>query len=187
MKICSLCNCSKDYSEFLKSKETKDGLGSWCKPCRKEYNIKYRMDNDTKLKELSKKYYINNRNHIRNRSKNRYHSDKKPEILLKGSIRKKTLWSDPNFKAKHAAQEAKRKGIKLKATPKWLTKEHLNEIKEIYLECQLLSDMFNFDGYGYHVDHIMPLKGIDICGLHVPWNLRIIPAIENYRKGNRIN
>lgn len=181
-----MCLYNKDYSKFVKSKETKDGYGSWCKSCRKDYNIKYRINNESKLKENKDLYYLKNKDIIKTKSKNRYHSDKKSEILLKMSIRKKMLWSDPDFRGKHAAHEAKRNGAKLNATPKWLTKEQLDEIKQIYLDCQILSDAFNFDGYGYHVDHIMPLRGVEICGLHVPWNLRIIPAIENCKKGNRI-
>lgn len=74
------------------------------------------------------------------------------------------------------AAVAKYKANKLRATPKWLTKKQLNDITEIYQKCPI----------GYHVDHIVPLQGTNICGLHVPWNLQYLPAKENMSKGNKL-
>jgi len=65
------------------------------------------------------------------------------------------------------------------ATPKWASKQ---EIKAIYAECRRISSE---TGVKHHVDHEIPLKGLKVGGLHVPANLRIIPAIENIKKRNK--
>ncbi len=74
------------------------------------------------------------------------------------------------------AHGAKRHASKLLATPPWITKDQLNHIKKMYEECPP----------GFHVDHIIPLQGRNVRGLHVPWNIQILPAKENLSKGNRI-
>ena len=81
------------------------------------------------------------------------------------------------------ADRAKRRAAKLEATPDWLTDEQLNEIKNIYW---LAQDLKKITGEDYHVDHIIPLQGEEVRGLHVPWNLQILPADINLSKGNRI-
>lgn len=57
-----------------------------------------------------------------------------------------------------------------------LSKMHTKEIREIYKNCPP----------GFHVDHIHPLNGEGICGLHVPWNLQYLPARENIVKSNKL-
>lgn len=78
---------------------------------------------------------------------------------------------------------SKRRAIKLKATPLWLTSEHFKEIENFYVQAQNLKLL---TGLQYHVDHIVPLQGKNVCGLHVPWNLQVIPAKENMSKSNRL-
>jgi hypothetical protein len=92
-------------------------------------------------------------------------------------------WTDKN-RAKVNTANSNRRAFKKKAMPLWLTKEQLQEIKDIYEDAQYLSNTHNYDGFGYHVDHIIPLHNKSICGLHVPWNLRVIPAKENRIKNN---
>ena len=72
------------------------------------------------------------------------------------------------------------KGIR-QAKPKWLTTDHKWMIDEIYELRDLRSSI---TGVEHHVDHIVPLKGKHCCGLHVPWNLRVITAEENLSKSN---
>jgi len=60
-----------------------------------------------------------------------------------------------------------------RATPKWTD---LSAIKNIYDNCPP----------GMHVDHIVPLRGKNVSGLHVPWNLQYLSAADNQRKNNKM-
>jgi len=72
---------------------------------------------------------------------------------------------------------ARRSGLS-KRTPEWAD---LKEIRRIYVECRRISQQ---TGVKHHVDHIIPLAGRTVSGLHVPGNLQIIPARENQAKLN---
>ena len=50
MKTCTLCKTEKPHSEFYKQKTSKDGHGSWCKPCQRDYNTQWRKDNPDRVK-----------------------------------------------------------------------------------------------------------------------------------------
>lgn len=65
--------------------------------------------------------------------------------------------------------------------PKWLTDDHKAIIRAIYALSKIKSVL---TGVNYSVDHIVPIRGKNVCGLHVPWNLQIITCIENSRKSN---
>lgn len=75
-----------------------------------------------------------------------------------------------------AAEAASRRARQKQAQPYWLGVEHLSKIREIYRTCPI----------GWEVDHIIPLNGKEVCGLHVPWNLQHLPSQENLKKGNRL-
>lgn len=69
------------------------------------------------------------------------------------------------------------------ATPPWLTHRQKTEIRELY---KIAITMSKTTGERYVVDHIIPLQGETVCGLHVPWNLRVITQEENLAKSNRL-
>lgn len=78
-----------------------------------------------------------------------------------------------------AAQQAKYKASKLRGTPPWVKSE---DFRPIYAERIRVSIE---TGIAHHVDHIVPLQGELVSGLHVPWNLQVIPAMDNIKKHNR--
>jgi 5-methylcytosine-specific restriction endonuclease McrA len=69
------------------------------------------------------------------------------------------------------------------ATPKWVTKEQKTQMRQMYLEAQRLTEITK---ERYVVDHIVPLINDSVCGLHVPWNLRVMTQEENLKKSNKL-
>ena len=84
--------------------------------------------------------------------------------------------------AKHCFHQANRRSLKSNATPSWLTPIQLAQIQEFY-DVALAKSVQT--GIRYEVDHIHPLNGNGFTGLHVPWNLQVLPAAENRAKGNK--
>ena len=69
------------------------------------------------------------------------------------------------------------------ATPPWVTRKHKTEMRELY---KIAITMTKTTGVQYVVDHIIPLRSDLVCGLHVPWNLRVITQEENLKKSNKL-
>jgi len=87
--------------------------------------------------------------------------------------------SDELKRSNKAAGVAKRRAAKLRRTPPWA--DH-RAIRRVYEEARRLT---NETGIPHHVDHVTPLCGRAVSGLHVETNLQIIPGSENCRKHNR--
>ena len=87
-------------------------------------------------------------------------------------------WRQEN-KGRSQANVRNRQARKLMATPAWA---NLEAIARHYANAVYLTE---FSGHLHHVDHIIPLQGKTVCGLHVENNLRAIPHFLNTRKGNK--
>lgn len=115
----------------------------------------------------------------------RYYSD--PERFREEAknrtitVEQKKAWRDAH-KARHPGyMRSKRKSYKLKqkeATPCWANHQLMGEI---YVIAKQLTES---TGIQHQVDHIVPLRGRTVCGLHCEANLQAIPAKDNLNKSN---
>lgn len=157
-----------------------------------EYAKEYREKRKEHYKQLNKEWYVKNKEvaierAIQWRNEN---TDKSKEINLKYYHRNKEIsrekhkaWAQAN-KGKVLARVRKYELAKINRTPQWLDKEDVWVIQEIY---DLSYKRTEMTGVKWHVDHIIPLQGKSVSGLHVPANLQVIPAIINMGKGNKFN
>ena len=139
-------------------------------PCiRKHIDFRYTVNGKCAAcarEDAMKEYYANN-------GKEKQKSQKHKETKAK--------WRKKN-KGTVNSWTAKRYLAKLQRTPKWLTEEQFKEIQEFYIMAQELEAVFPWKQC---VDHIIPLQGRTVSGLHVPSNLQILSAKANMEKGNR--
>ncbi len=94
----------------------------------------------------------------------------------------RNAWKQNNLVQVRADTKARRRKHR-QATPPWLSRKHKSEIRQIY---QIAITMTKTTGEQYVVDHIVPLRSDTVCGLHVPWNLRVITQEENLAKSNKL-
>lgn len=90
-------------------------------------------------------------------------------------------WRDAN-RDRVAWLASERRSALAKRTPPWVTPEDREHMLTYFIYAALLAAE---SGVRHHVDHIVPLRGKNVSGLNVPWNLQAIPAIENMKKGNK--
>lgn len=170
MKICTKCNLEKPAESFHKDCRYSDGrLRSHCKSCRSiERKTRYAQNKDRE-RHLSKEYWNLNQERMRMWLRSYY-------INNKNTYRENSKKFERNNPGISALYAAKRKCRINFATPSWAD---ALSIKKIYEERKRISDE---TGVIHHVDHIIPLRGKLVCGLHVEYNLRIITAEENLKK-----
>lgn len=186
MKQCLCCKEDKPFEEFHKHTQKKDGYYSYCKLCKKiKDKASYEKYKEARYKR-QKEWNAQNIDKVLGYKK-KYRDENKAKIkewfLLNKETKNKLsrAWKKAN-KAKVNAQTRKRQASQLQRTPKWLTGHDYKVIEAKYAMAAWLSDVV---GINYHVDHIIPLRGIKVSGLHMPDNLSIIKAKDNMEKGNK--
>ncbi len=170
MKTCYTCGVLTPLAGFHKNTANKDGLAGSCKLCKRQIAKTWAEQNPERVKSAYE------RRKTSGHTANYYVSD-----AVKARL--KAFYSTPNQLAKHAAKQQRRRAIKLQATPPWLNDTHRQEIEAVHQQAKTLELE---SGMPYHVDHIIPLRGKKVCGLHVPWNLQALPAIVNLKKSNKV-
>lgn len=204
-KECTKCKKFKLASEFGVDNRLKSGLRPDCKECNRAAALRYRnaniekarascrnwaRKNPKKATELKLRWAKENREktlrqgreyHFRNREK-RLASQKATRVANSEKYAaKRKEWRKNNMDyilSINALRHAK----KLQRTPKWLTKEDKEKIRLIYKEARQLTEA---TGKKYHVDHIIPLQGKLVSGLHVPSNLQILYWKDNLSKRHK--
>lgn len=177
IKKCSKCNFAKYLSEFSRCSAKADGLQNYCKSCATKKTKTWQDSNQEDYRYLVKKWKENNKSRVRdiNNKYRKLYYEKNIEVIKLS----KKKWRDKNKHLISIYSACRRKQIDRQSIK--LSKDMLMEIKIIYDQSKILSEQ---TGVPHHVDHIIPLKAKMCSGLHVPWNLQIITAAENMRKGN---
>lgn len=154
MKTCTKCQAIKPFEGFYKRSRAPDGHEAWCKVCRLNHNRAWLIKNKDRHGELTRSWYERN----------------KDQHLVNSKV-----WYVANRHRKLATTTAREERCRL-ATPVWADRE---AIVALYAQAKKITQE---TGIQHDVDHIVPLRGKTVSGLHVPENLRVIPSAENKRK-----
>lgn len=166
VRLCNSCNEYKELIDFYKCKSRLDGLKPKCKQCYNQLVSKWKSTNPDKVKKITNKSKLKRKQLDRELTK-----EWKLKNKEKCKLHFKKWYSNNTHKILEIGAR-KRAHLKKAAIGYSLFRLQLIEIYEHCPE-------------GFHVDHIIPLKGMNVCGLHVPWNLQYLTATENLKKGNK--
>lgn len=194
MKKCVECGTEESSKWYFVSKGTP--------MCCKCYSKNYRKANPSRVKNTLSKYASSEKGKNRhkkyaksekgressNQRNFRYKlnhpekvkayqsSERRRKLSREQYIRKKN--SDPAY---YVSKRALRRAKEKESQPEWVNREEILEIYQQAEELQWLSEE------QLEVDHIIPLINDKVCGLHVSWNLQIVPMSLNRQKGNRFD
>lgn len=150
---------AKEYTEANKEKTA-------------EYQAQYRSENKESQKEYRKEYYAENREEMIRKAVDhqRKNMDKLRVRQIRYAATEKGKIARMSYRNNRRAREKNAR----------LGNLFLKETLAIYKACSKMRK----EGLKMEVDHIVPICHPNVCGLHVPWNLRIILSKENRVKGN---
>jgi hypothetical protein len=156
-KTCNTCKKDLPLSCFTKHPQAADGYQPKCRHCRKAYDAgRYESVRDKQIASA--------------RAWNLANPEKAREAVRKADAKRRG--------AKNASRKQYDEML-VQATPKWADLDAIRMFYEV-------ADVLSRGGVKFHVDHLVPIRGKEVRGLHVQDNLRVIPAFLNLKKGNRL-
>ena len=160
-RACKRCNTSRRYAKT-----------GQCVSCHAAWLETYAAANRIKINEASRRRWLkDDKRKVRQREWQALNRDKCRRACKN--------WAARN-PANNLERVGLRRALKKRACPWWVDRTAL---REIYQQARSLTAT---TGIRYHVDHIVPLNNPLVCGLHVPWNLQVLPAEDNLRKANKL-
>lgn len=181
-KKCTRCNQAKPLLCFSVRRASKDGLSYVCRECQQVY----RMTNREAYQSLRRASYEANREQEKAKALAYYKNNRLKLIAQHAEYMQKTAEQQKNYRSRtvadYRARLAKRRAALALRTPAWLTPAQLRAMTNVY---RWAREVEKATGIPHHVDHIVPLRGVRVSGLHVPSNLQILSATANIAKNNR--
>lgn len=172
MKTCNSCETTKPLSEFSKASSCKDGHRNYCKACHAVRKERWRQENLDSHLEKQSLWQALNKDRVKAIKKKWRESN--PEY----SYTQGRKWRQNNPEKARAQVNSRRHKLRV-AKP---ALADTGRIQDLY---QLAATRTLETGEAWHVDHIIPLRGRLVSGLHVENNLRVVPAKVNLTKSNK--
>lgn len=150
-----------------------------CVRCLSQRSMQWAKSNPSRSQEIRDKWYFENKEKEAARARL---WRKNNQDTYKRMIKEWRENNSTHYRAYMAKCAMDRAAAKKNRTPSWLSEDDHWLMQEAYDLAALRTDLL---GFSWHVDHIVPLRGKEVSGLHTPWNLQVIPGMENRVKSNR--
>lgn len=187
MKACNVCRLTKEPGEFHRRASSADALAHHCKACdSSRCKARYLRDAE-RVRARNRAWWIENAERARERKRawrleniERVRERQQAWMLENAEYHRERqrTWRREN-RSVHSANSAAYRADRFQRVPPWADR---GAIADVYQRASFLTEIL---GDPYHVDHIIPLHGEVVSGLHVHTNLQILEAADNLTKSNK--
>lgn len=174
---CTECTYQRNKTDKVKQykkQHKKDNRDKYLQHQRRR-----RAENLEEMREYHRNYFQQNKERLVAQSRKRHLERLKEEDEYRDKVKaQRKKWRENNraYMCQYSNMRSKRVA---QATPSWVN------VESLLLKYKERETMSRLTGVTHHVDHRVPIKGKNVCGLHVPWNLRVITAEHNLSKHNK--